>query len=67
MNLIDPALLQGEEPIVLHLLDDLGELRVRILPGYRFVLIREQVFGVGGAESGQPLRHDADRSRGVLG
>lgn len=52
---------------MLHLLDDLGELRVRILPGYRFVLIREQVFDVGGAQSGQPLRRDAGPSRGVLG
>ena len=53
LQVFDSALLQGEEAVVLHLLDDLGEMRIRIFPGDGFALVREQLLDISGAELSQ--------------
>lgn len=45
-QVFDPALLQREEPVVFHLFDDLGEMRVREVLGDGLAPVREELFDV---------------------
>lgn len=49
-QVFDPALLQREETVVLHRLDDLGKMCVGIIPGHGLAPVGEQLQDLCGGQ-----------------